>query len=319
MDSFMGQPISRDPGQVKIAVLASRQDRSNLKPVLEILARLGIPSFALSIGPEWIDLAGQRIQALLGEASHLVLVANRHSFVDSWFSFAVGYATRLSGGLSLLRQDASWDPPAYLGGLPVLDDLDELEAFFRLKKSEWSRDESRDSARTKLLDRGIPCTTESFGECVAEGDSGDARLFLQAGFDPDSRNRHGVTMLCLAVRNRHLAVAEALLESGAAIDLKADDRGYTPLMDAVKYGPPEHVAFFLDRGADPNIESKDGQSALVIAVGRQDLMSARLLLEHGADPDIADKLGMSARSYSRLFKLPDFTSLFAEFPPIDPQ
>ena len=299
-------------------MLASRQDKAGLRPVLEILARLGIPSFALSIGPDWIDLSSQQIQALLGETSHLVLVANRHSVVESWFSFAVGYATRLSGGLSLLRQDACWDPPAYLGSLPLLDDLHELETFFRLNKTVWARDESRDSARKKLLDRGIPCSTESFADCVAEGDGGDVRLFLQAGFDPDSRNRHGVTMLCLAVRNRHLAVAGALLESGASIDLKADDRGYTPLMDAVKYGPPEHVAFFLERGADPNVESKDGQSALVIAVGRQDLASARLLLEHGADPDTADKLGMSARSYSRLFKLPEFAALFAEFPPIDP-
>jgi hypothetical protein len=144
------------------------------------------------------------------------------------------------------------------------------------------------------------------------------RLFLQAGFDPDARDRHGVPMLCLAVRKCHLAVAEALLDAGASIGLKSEDRGYTALLDAVKAGPPEHVAFFLSRGADPNVESKDGQSALVIAVGKKDLASARLLLEHGADPDLADKLGMSARSYAKLFKMPEFAALFEEFPPVEP-
>jgi len=303
---------------VKIAVLASRQDRPSLEPILAALKDVSVPAYALSIGPGWIELDRERIAAFLEEATHLLLVANRGSVADSWFGYAVGYSTQLSGGMSILRQDPNWRPPTYLASFPIFEDIDELRSFFRIKKNEWEGEETREEARSGLLDRGISCNVDSFATCSSEGDAAAVHLFLQAGFDPDSRNRHGVTMLCLAVRNRHLAVAEALLDGGASIDLKADDRGYTPLMDAVKSGPAEHVAFFLERGADPNIESKDGQSALVIAVGRKDLASARLLLEHRADPDDADKLGMSARSYAKLFKLPEFAELFAEFPPIEP-
>ena len=303
---------------MKLAVLASREDRSSIRPLLEALKAVGIQAFALSIGPGWMRLDRDSIKSYLVDVGHLLLVANGRSSSDTWFGYAVGFSVGLPGGCSLFRQDPSWKPPAYLGDVPLFEDLDELSAYFALRKTEWELDERRDSARKRLLELGISCTADSFAGCCSEGDTAAVRLFLRAGFDPDARDRHGVPMLCLAVRKSHLAVAEALLDGGAAIDLRSDDRGYTALLDAVKAGPPEHVAFFLDRGADPNVESKDGQSALVIAVGKKDLTSARLLLEHGADPDIADKLGMSARSYAKLFKMPEFAALFVEFPPIEP-
>ncbi|HUX40309.1 MAG TPA: ankyrin repeat domain-containing protein [Rectinemataceae bacterium] len=303
---------------MKLAVLASRADRSSVEPLLSALKAIDLPAFGLAIGPGWVNLEREAIKAHLGGAGHLILVADARSAADSWFGYAIGYATGLPGGFSLYRQDPSWEPPPYIRGAPLFDDLEELRNFFSIKKAEWEGEEKRESARNRLLALGISCTADSFAACCSEGDTAAVRLFLQAGFDPDARDRHGVPMLGLAVRKCHLAVAEALLDEGASIDLKSEDRGYTALLDAVKAGPPEHVAFFLSRGAGPNVESKDGQSALVLAVGKKDLASARLLLEHGADPDLADKLGMSARSYAKLFKMPEFATLFEEFPPVEP-
>ncbi|MDA8410297.1 MAG: ankyrin repeat domain-containing protein [Treponema sp.] len=304
---------------MKLAVLASREDRSSIIPLLEAFRAIGLEAVGLSIGPGWIGLDRDSIVSFLGGVGHLLLVANERSAADSWFTYAVGYSSGLSGGISLFREDPSWEPPAYLGAVPLFENLEELTAHYALRKTEWELEERRESARKRLLEAGISCTIDSLANCCSEGDAAAVRLFLQAGFDPDARDRHGVPMLCLAVRKSHLAVAEALLDGGATIDLKSDDRGYTALLDAVKAGPPEHVAFFLERGANPNVESKDGQSALVIAVGKKDLPSARLLLENRADPDLADKLGMSARSYAKLFKMPEFAALFEEFPPIEPE
>ena len=39
------------------------------------------------------------------------------------------------------------------------------------------------------------------------------------------------------------------------------DRGYTPLMYACSYGHPEIVEFLMDSGADPFVESLEGQTA----------------------------------------------------------
>jgi len=120
-----------------------------------------------------------------------------------------------------------------------------------------------------------------------------------------------VPLLCLAARGKHRAVAELLLGRGARIDLQSEDRGYSPLMDAAQAGSADLVGLFLESGASPDLVSKDGQTALVVAVGRNDAEVARLLVSGGADPDLADKLGLTARKYAALFKNPAILSLFA--------
>jgi ankyrin repeat protein len=59
-----------------------------------------------------------------------------------------------------------------------------------------------------------------------------------------------------------------------------------------------------------DLTSKDGQTALVVAVGRNDAEVARLLVSGGADPDLPDKLGLTARKYAALFKNPAILALF---------
>jgi uncharacterized protein len=135
---------------------------------------------------------------------------------------------------------------------------------------------------------------------------------MRAGFHPDTRDKHGVPLLCLAARGKHLAVAQILLARGAKVDLQAEDRGYSPLMDAAQAGAAELVKLFLDHGASPDLKGKDGQTALVVSVGRNDVDVARFLVSGGADPDLADKLGLSARKYAALFKNPAMLALFGQ-------
>jgi len=87
-------------------------------------------------------------------------------------------------------------------------------------------------------------------------------------------------------------------------------------MDATLAGEADLAAFLLERGADPDLVSKDGQTALIIAVGRKDREVVRLLLAKGADPDLSDKLGLSARGYARLFKQADILDLIEGRPKV---
>jgi ankyrin repeat protein len=75
------------------------------------------------------------------------------------------------------------------------------------------------------------------------------------------------------------------------------------------------MADLLAAGAEVNLKSKDGQSALVIAVGLNDEAAAEMLLKAGADPDMADNLGASARTYVRLFNKPGMVKLFEKYTP----
>ena len=60
-------------------------------------------------------------------------------------------------------------------------------------------------------------------------------LLLEAGADPNTRQRHGYTPLHAAAANADLDSVEALLAAGAAVDARNDD-GDTPLMLAEKSG-----------------------------------------------------------------------------------
>ena len=237
---------------------------------------------------------------------------------SGWLPFAAGFGYAKGSGIALYRVDPELPLPRILAGLPALDSLEELSAYFAIEKDEWTALESRRQARARLLEVGISCHADALAQCVADGDTKAVGLFIDAGFSPDTRDKHGVPMLCLATRNKHLAVAELLLDRGASLDLQSEDRGYSPLMDAAQAGAVELAKLFLGRGANPNLASKDAQTALIVAVGRNDAEISRLLLERGADPDIVDKLGLSARKYAALFKNPEILSLIGPLPAAKP-
>jgi hypothetical protein len=81
----------------------------------------------------------------------------------------------------------------------------------------------------------------------------------------------------------------ALLEKGANPDLQ-DERGYTALIEAARYGQIDVVRMLLDKGANPNIQDNvSGWTALMEASykGYGDIIE--LLLENNADPDLRNK------------------------------
>lgn len=298
-----------------VAALASPEDGYRLQGILESLGAAGIDAYGLKIHPRWSELNPDKLFARFGKASHYLLVASPSSLGSAWLYFSAGFGYGKGFGIALYRVDPGIGMPRILGNLPVLDSLDELATYFSVEKNEWLALESRRQARSSLLEMGISCHDDSLAQCVSEGDTKAVSLFIDAGFNPDTRDRRGVPLLCLATRGSHLAVAELLLDRGASLDLQSEDRGYSALMDAAQAGAVELVKLFLSRGADPNLASKDAQTALIVAVGRNDAEISRLLLDGGGDPDIVDKLGLSARKYAALFKNPAIVGLIDTRPP----
>ena len=289
---------------MKVAVLASPEDDRPLYKSLKTLASVDIDCYGLIIRDRWQELRKDRLLESLAKASHFLIVSTEASVRTTWFSYAAGYGHGCESGIAFLRLDSGFVPPPYLAKLPLLDTYDELAAYYQSEKADWLVREGHRSTRAALLEMGISFHSGSLAQCVKDGDTRAVELFLKAGLHPDTRDKHGVTLLCLAVRNNRRAVVELLLAQGADLDLKSEDRGYSPLMDAALVGATDLVELFLVRGADPDQTSKDGQTALVIAVGRNDVGIVKALLDRGADPDIADKLGFSARRYAGLFKNP---------------
>jgi ankyrin repeat protein len=196
----------------------------------------------------------------------------------------------------------------------LLLSLDDLSSFIEAESSEWNAIANRRQARRDLLELGVSFRGESFADTVREGNAHAVELFMQAGFPPDTRDKKGVPMLCLAAREGNKTIVDLLLKHGASIDLQSEDRGNSALMDAVAGAHDGIAGDLLSRGAAVDLQSKDGQSALVIAVGKNNVSIAEMLLEAGADPDQQDKLGFSARKYAKLFHDPKMSALLERYP-----
>jgi hypothetical protein len=171
-------------------------------------------------------------------------------------------------------------------------------------------DKGAKTARETLLKMGVPVNEESLADCVAENRLQEVLHFIAAGFSPDTRNKAGVPLVSIAARNGNREIIRNLFLAGAKMDLRANDRGTTPLLDSVMAKHYELAKDFIKTGADVNSQSKDGQTALIIAVGAGDDRMAEVLFKAGADPDISDSMGASARQYAVLFRKNAITNLF---------
>ena len=81
----------------------------------------------------------------------------------------------------------------------------------------------------------------------------------------------------------------------AKVDPNVQSRdGYTALMEACWWGYTDTAGLLLEHGADPNVQDNYGKTALMEACRSGHTDIARLLLEHGADPNVQNNDGTTA-------------------------
>ena len=117
--------------------------------------------------------------------------------------------------------------------------------------------------------------------------------FLVVEHSQDVHPRGGYaesTLLHLASKEGHVAVARFLVEQGADV-MAQDNYGRTPLHDASRSGSVEAVKFLIEHGSDATAQAKDGKTPLHLASTSGNVEVARFLVENGADPTAQDKNG----------------------------
>jgi len=85
------------------------------------------------------------------------------------------------------------------------------------------------------------------------------------------------------------AVKKLLTEHKGEIDVNCDLFDYTPLIFSSYQENTDIVRMLLESGANPDLEDKDGSTALRWAARNGSEKALKLLLEAGADPNLADK------------------------------
>lgn len=181
-------------------------------------------------------------------------------------------------------------------------DIKQLFENLDIHFPEFIKREAEQIAKKELLDRNIPCSTDVLAQSVIDENLEICELLVNAGVSVDSVDRDGTPMLCIAARNGNMTMLKWLVGKNANINAISEDRGYTPLMDAVWKNKQELVEYLVSIGADLSPISKDGQPIAVLASGVGNTDICKLLAEKGADSNIKDAMGMSAFDYATLFQ-----------------
>ena len=134
---------------------------------------------------------------------------------------------------------------------------------------------------------------------AARGDLNAVRDFIEDGFQPNTPNEVGYTIIMSAARGSQLEMIQFLLSRGAKAII-ADKRGSTPLHCAVAqtaYKPArqvECVKLLIATGADVNARDESGGTPLMNAAWFGCNDAVKELLSHGATASLADNKGRKA-------------------------
>ena len=246
-----------------------------------------------------------------------VLVASPLNF--QWFNFFAGFAFGSKIHILIYGQEAITGISEEIAVFFTFLGTDaSLQTYLEVENEVYKKQEAAKNiikAQQSLLKIGVPITVNSLAQCVSENRAKEISFFLAAGFSVNSKNNTGVPLLNIAARNGSYDVIRYLITSGADVNLLAEDRGTTALMDSVMAQYLDIANDLINAGTDLNVKDRNGQTALIVAAGASDEKMVELLLKAGADPDITDSLGASAKKYATLFNNKTILALFNNITP----
>jgi hypothetical protein len=298
-----------------VVVFYSEDRKGDLLSLGTLLYEKNISFKALVLPLGWSIFDSEDLLFQLKSYSHSLFLVSSAFTDHPFFIFAVAYCLGAHEKTFLLDSDGGTFPEFWQRRFTVSRSFAEFIQILWEEKERWEESLQRSAAKVSLSERGVEVSNSGYLEAVISGDATSVELFLKAGFSPDHLDRSGVPVLILAVRNSHFTIVRLLLDFGASVDIKARDRETTALMDAASLGNGAMVQELIERGCDLDSQSKDGQTALTLAVGKGDDQCALLLLDAGANPHLKDKLGMSAYKYAILFSR---QQLLSRMPPEKP-
>lgn len=140
-----------------------------------------------------------------------------------------------------------------------------------------------------IKEKGIVCGALNNVEMVT--------FLINHGADIQGAECGGTSPLHMALNNEALNTAELLLKNGADINNQDNFRKLTPLQFAALWGKKLAVKWLIEHGADVNLLSVDGESAISIgASSKGDVEIIKMLLDHGAQltPQVISKMTRNA-------------------------
>jgi hypothetical protein len=281
---------------MKWLVVVAKNNPASVGRITDALQKYKVECIVWNVGHIAPDIERHAVSA-----THVIVLDAQESLAHRIPHFFTGY---FIGKKIPLFFTGALPPEVYTpyNNTPPFDSIDALIEAIHAGFPAFAAEEKKQIAHDALFNEGVPFTPDFFAFHIAANHERICRLFTAAGIDVNCRDAAGTPMLCMAARHNRKELLEWLLAEGADVNAVSKDRGYTAVMDAVWKMNTAIVKILLAKKPDLNVISRDGQSALVLAVGTGSEEICRLLAENGADPAVKDALGMSAVEYARLFK-----------------
>ena len=121
-----------------------------------------------------------------------------------------------------------------------------------------------------------------------------AQKMLARGVDPNLVDAKGNPMLVVALREKSLKVAEALIRAKDIDFDKTNAAGETPLMMASLQNELDHAAYI-------DAESPNGTTPLMMAARGGHIETVKLLLDEGADMRLKNQQGMTVIDFAERY------------------
>jgi ankyrin repeat protein len=139
------------------------------------------------------------------------------------------------------------------------------------------------------------------------GDTANLALVLRYGFKVNDTVSIGDYPVNAAQGFRNFLAVRMLIDNGANVNARSmyfktlpAMVGFSPLMNAALNADKASLLYLLDHGADPNLKTRQGMTALLILQQSEtdDPDMTLALLKHGADPGAKDRDGTDALAYA---------------------
>lgn len=118
-------------------------------------------------------------------------------------------------------------------------------------------------------------------DAVRTNDAHRLRRLLQRGYDVESKNLKGNTLMFLAAGRNRLEAVRVLHEFGADVNV-TDQDGNSALQAAMRCGGTDAAKYLVEHGADVNHLGFVKMTPLLTSVATGDLELVKMLVEHGA-------------------------------------
>lgn len=144
-------------------------------------------------------------------------------------------------------------------------------------------------------------------EAAKHAGSDVMNLLLEDGAKPNRTRASGVTPLMIASQYR-LDTVKTLLEAGADINVLTTD-GVSALHVAILHKQLEITDFLLQNGADPNLKNPDGTPLLWLATSSDNREGLHQLINAGATCSMTPETALPIMEYAFQYDIPEIVEI----------